>query len=945
MLQIVMRFAQSFATIFLLLWTAASVTPEANGQVSQRPMEQRPMEQRPLESRPNVVAYLRSDDANLSAGGAMPGTATRWGVGMIEIPARGMWINQSPPPLSLADDDGRTLFPVADELRVDIRPPSEQPVPRPGSGRLLGRIRGLIREIAEPKQTPTQTVARRLLFLVRGEQPFNVTVRDAAGIVGRYEVRPRVDPNGYTELRDRWWNGYTEAAQLQMDAADYPTRVESYLLAMLSSRMDLPLPDGYLKPIMDPLTDQPDDALWGALQLIGGGEAIAAQTFRQVATGALAATGETAPLPPPPNWLPDRIPPIAPELDATITIEPIASAVPPECLYLRYGSFANFLWFEDFTNRSGGDLARLVTIRGIDEQASKRVQKQLHLETTELSRQLGPAVIDDQAMIGTDLFLGDGAAIGVLMRAKQPFLLRTSLNGDRRALADKDPEVSLVPVPELSKSATLLANGDGTIRSFMVQDKEYFLVTTSRHLAKRFLETRASGNSLATLPAFRYARLLMPIERDDSVFAYLSADFIRGLVSPSSMIELRRRLVSESEIALVHLARLAARQESGSAPLGIDSLRETGYLPQTFGQRIDGSGLLDVDGTTVLDSLRGRRGSMLPIADVSIDAVTLEEAAWYERIRQAYSTRFASIDPILIGLRRGPIENGIQTLEVHAEVAPMDVSKYANYTQYLGPPTTTAFRQAPDDLVSISAHIVAQQLGPPTHLFAAVKDTRVPEPEEFQGILNLYRSVKTIPGYLGAWPQPGALDRLPLGLGRGTPVGPNLSRLIGGLFRYSDGVFSLLSFYPDVIQLSLPYLEAIEVPTPAQIRVSAAELRGTQLEPWVNARLYELHREKSLAGANFLSMISRQFHAPDERALETVAQILGGRLQDPLGGRYVYDAASGSWISTAWNGSVPPRTPTPGYIAPPLVWFGGGTASLLLEDNRLILDATFGYRE
>ena len=135
---------------------------------------------------------------------------------------------------------------------------------------------------------------------------------------------------------------------------------------------------------------------------------------------------------------------------------------------------------------------------------------------------------------------------------------------------------------------------------------------------------------------------------------------------------------------------------------------------------------------------------------------------------------------------------------------------------------------APDDIVALQAHVASPQFGPPTHLFAAIKDTVPPDPDDFDGILNIYRSLRQIPGYFGAWPQPGALDRLPLGLGRGQPVGPGMSRLIGGLYRYTGGGFSILSFQPDVLQASLPFLAAIDVADSARCECKLAILTAAK---------------------------------------------------------------------------------------------------------------------
>ena len=130
---------------------------------------------------------------------------------------------------------------------------------------------------------------------------------------------------------------------------------------------------------------------------------------------------------------------------------------------------------------------------------------------------------------------------------------------------------------------------------------------------------------------------------------------LQGLVSPKYLIELRRRVSAKSEVALVHLARLAANAEgtlgTKAATAGVEELIDSGYLPVSFGNRGDGSGVFSV-GDEVIDTMRGRRGTFLPIGDVEIDDVTVEEAAWYSKIAEEYSTRFPQMDPIILALRR-----------------------------------------------------------------------------------------------------------------------------------------------------------------------------------------------------------------------------------------------------------------------------------------------------
>ena len=408
---------------------------------------------------------------------------------------------------------------------------------------------------------------------------------------------------------------------------------------------------------------------------------------------------------------------------------------------------------------------------------------------------------------------------------------------------------------------------------------------------------------------------------------------------------MRRRIAAKSDIILVHLARLAAAAEQvkplGEAKtLGIDELIEDGFLPVGFGTRSDGSGVVTA-GERILDTLRGASGTFLPIGDVKLESTSKEEFEWYSKIAREYTNRFPQMDPIIIALKRGdiPASPSLERISIHAEIAPLTPAKYGMWAKQLGPPTTVAMRFAPDDIVSLQAHVASPQLGPPTHLFASIKDSFPPDPTEFEGLFKAYFALRQLPGYLGAWPQPGAIDRLPLGLGRGQPVGPGMTKLIGGVYRYSGGGFSVLSFQPEVLTASLPFLEATEVEDAATVRGEIGSLLGSELEGWVNDQLYQRAARSSIAGAEFLNLLGTQLHVKPENCLETAQQILSDPLQCSLGGQYQYNQAIQRWISTAWHGDAPAAKPPADYLAPLLHWFRGSDFNMTQYSDRLVVDA------
>jgi len=863
--------------------------------------------------------------------------------------------------IDVYNDEGRIFYAsTLDVLGVitqaprPIEPALGQPLI--GGGRLMRRVGDLVRQATTSPNEP-QIVSREVHFLFRGDRPLNVrlSVTDSAGRADFLltPILPSVQDD-YSIAMNRWWSAFTSDLKRRTDAADYPTVIEDYVVALLSGRLGLPLPTEFLVD-----SSEGDPSIASTLKLLAGTADIRASIFRRAAIGnADPVIAADLPLPSEPRWATSST--FAPT--AETVVEPLAASVPPECFYLRYGSFENFLWFNDLTSEYGGDIGGMVAVRGSNEGSLQRVETQLHLKMTAMSRILGGSVIEDQAIVGRDLFLSEGASMGVMMLAKNAFLLQTSLNADRSSLAKSDPGITLADEKILDQNVSFLRTLDNRVRSFMVVQGNTIFVTNSRTLAKRFIEVSRSKKSLAATPEFLIARQLMPVDRGDTIFAYISPGMMRGLVSPTYLIELRRRLYASADMSLVGLARLASAAE-GDALSDPQELVDAGFLPRQFMTRADGSGLITV-GDTVIDSLRGRSGTMLPIADVEIDKVTAEESAWYSRIAAYYEDNWPQLDPIFLGLRRSEVpENpSFERLELRAELAPFAPEKYGAIAKQLGPPTRVKIDFAPDDIISGQAHVVSDQLGgsiPPHHLFAAIKDTIPPAPGQFDGVLKAYQALRELPGYLGAWPQPGLLDRLPLGLGRGQSVGPGMTRLIGGVYRFQGNGFSILSLQSDVLTASLPYLVASEAESSAQVRLGVGNLRASQLEGWINSQLYQQTAIKSHAGAELLELLTRQLKVPPEDVEKTAANLLGGAIRDPLGGTYSLSKVKSTngavlnypstWTSDAWKSDgrnnadlrylANPIDVPPEYVAPILRWFRGGNAELTQLADRLFVDA------
>jgi hypothetical protein len=94
-----------------------------------------------------------------------------------------------------------------------------------------------------------------------------------------------------------------------------------------------------------------------------------------------------------------------------------------------------------------------------------------------------------------------------------------------------------------------------------------------------------------------------------------------------------------------------------------------------------------------------------------------------------------------------------------------------------------------------------------------------------------------------------------------------------------------------------------------------------------------------VAGANFLSLLSRQLKVQPDLVLDSAEQILGANLQCTLGGEYQFSKAGGRWISTAWHGETAPPVAPADYVAPAMNWFRGMNAAVTQHADRLVADA------
>ena len=846
----------------------------------------------------------------------------RFGVGRITV---SLPKQLEPTPLGLDGlridaEDGRVLYPAIDNPAFrEVAKKIIEGSPLTTGGPIREQIGGLLRDILDTP--PSVTV----FFLFTGEEPLNLTLHSQ--VPHRVVVQPQHDEYAYRRLMDGWWRAYAPPPRLLQPAPDYPPLVAHYLRSMLALRLNLRLPERHQSETWQ-------DQLRDELGLMLGTEEVRVGMLQDRVLGLnnLALPADQ-PLPNP------ITPPVIhfADVDPDVEIEPIAMRVPAECFYVRYGSFSNFLWAQDTMALWNDDLQNLYATRGLNYRLSQHMQDRLVLKQNALSRLLGDTAVADVALIGTDLFFREGAAIGLLFYARNGGFLAADIKRQRLervnagGVSEEKFEIDGQPI-------SFLSSPDGAVRSFYVASGDYHFVTSSRTLARRFIETSSGKGALGASEDFRHARTQMPLSRKDTMFVYFSDAFFRNFTGPQYRVEMIRRLEAAADIDLVQLARLAAATE-GVPASSIEELIAAHTLAESFGPRPDGSRTV-MDGDVVYDSMRGQRGNFIPVPDVVVDNVTSAETTAYQKFADFYSQQWGHLDPTIIALRRHALADRQERVVIDVRLSPFAAKHYELLTQFLGPADQKK-------LAPIRGNIAEGE--------AVLNNQRV-----LAGVADFGSSVQYLPGklfplglvrdmlvgYIGTTGPAGLLAFLDEKIARET----NEMGIAGsdvGLWRRKYGEFTVFSLQRGVLDVVPPQLHFVEAERPAQVRLHVNDPSEARMTPFLNSISYLRTRETSLGNLRLLRDLDQQFRVPAKDALKTAEFLLDAKLMCPLGGKYVLTSSNNDnggsneefWTSTALfdpsGRRLSDTEAPPDYVGPPMSWFRGLDFDAVMDHKNL----------
>lgn len=776
-------------------------------------------------------------------------------------------------------------------------------------------------------------------FLFTGDDPLRVNLKTDRGESHQVPITPVQDADQHKVDLDNWWDNYIKTVERLTQSRHYSSAIDRSLVTMLGKR----LKQERLPKYRNPWQRFGD---WNrSFGLLVGTESIRmAMQQDTLLDGVKRKEVADRPLPkavvPPPIQLP--------ELPGGIVIEPIAEHVPPDCFYLRCGSFSNFLWLKDNVSKWGKHARDLMFTTGHNYNIAGTIERQLALKETALSRLFGDSVVGDVAIVGADPFVRAGSSVGVLFQAKKSNMLRNQIRSQRAATKAGHPSATESTIKLEGHDVAVLKSPDNRVRSFYVVYGDYHFVTNSRTLARDFLVACDGGRSLGTLKEFQYARHLMPLTREDTAFIYMSDEFFRRIVGVEYRVEMTRRMQAMADVELTELAIIAAKAE-GRLHQTVPDLVDAGILPKHFMARTDGGHPIVLNGE-VRDSLRGARGVFLPVADVDISKVTLSEQKEYEEFATQYRRLWTRMDPVTIGVQRKQLGGRKERIAFDIHITPYPQRHFGMLPRFLAKPNKQQMAPIKGNLVSMEVNFgnetlrLAQTKEKRTHarVFAGLQDM----PLEFEIKNNEVKPTNfkddQAPWYLGATPPITFLSEKDLTYDKDGYAETN-----DWIFGKHDhwlrqwDKFRVRAVSRELLEAVTPSMQEVEAEREAQIRLRVSDLTQTGFGLYINSWGYLESRKRSDGNVTLVHRLSEQFGLDLPTAQQAAEKLANGKLTCALGGEYEVAAGKNrlaEFRSTQWNNKYASNiTGIPeDYRFPFMEWFSGLEIEFSIDATSII---------
>lgn len=331
---------------------------------------------------------------------------------------------------------------------------------------------------------------------------------------------------------------------------------------------------------------------------------------------------------------------------------------------------------------------QIIEQRYFGSQLRQRYTTELALERGALTRLLGPDVISDAALIGSDPFLRMGSDLTLLFRAKnsRAVVLEKGL-GD--ALARTIEGLGALTTERLAVEGVEVTSNqseDGRIQRFQARIDDLFIVSNSRTALERVVKTvKKQSPALSEEIDFQYMwRRDQDVQHD--VYFFAGEKFVSRIVSPGARVLDARRGLAEKQLRELGYASILSGLYLGRPVTGPETLMKLNLIQEAERRHFDGA---LISGVHAPKSRWGRPDRMVSLLDLpSVTKVTAEEKEAYEAFRQQYDRTWGEvIDPIALRMKLQPNAGGfdahLRVVPLYTDRAVRDIARFTRGTYAL----------------------------------------------------------------------------------------------------------------------------------------------------------------------------------------------------------------------------------------------------------------------
>jgi hypothetical protein len=411
------------------------------------------------------------------------------------------------------------------------------------------------------------------------------------------------------------------------------------------------------------------------------------QETLQTDRGLFAASDEPATVPlselKPPSFKPHPWAAMTAALGRSAPSEPLAAAAPAGFYYVRFRTIAHLIRLRE--ELDAGLAPALAGIgEGADYDLPQRYEAELGLRQGPLTKLLGPTVVDDLAVVGSDPYLREGSDLSFVFRVRARPAFEAALAGTLAAFGAAHGGLKSTTIDHQGTPITVTRSNDGVVRRHRATVGGFDVVSNSLVATKRVIDAIAGREPrLSDEPDFRYM-LARDAGAPADVLAFLSDRFVGEVIGPRQKVLEARRQIALAELSRPGYAALLYGWMYGRVPASADEVVASGLLKRdelahTGGERIDWQ-----PGRAARSSW-GAVGELAPLLDLpAVTKVTPSEKGAYEIFVNGYQSFWrTNIDPVAIRLTFAP--DARRPLSIDVRVLPIITgTDYADMLRTVG---------------------------------------------------------------------------------------------------------------------------------------------------------------------------------------------------------------------------------------------------------------------